>query len=213
MPRQARVLKSGKARAALNARRHGLSLSVTSNPVFAEKVETLAREFAGRSRDPEIGQLAHDVAEAQIDLVRIRLARHDLLARDLDDANYAEAAKWYQLAASEGYADAQFNLGVMYEEGQAMAQNYAEAVRWYRLAASQGNALAQNNLGVKYALGRGVPRDDIRGHMWLSLAAASAIPGAVKARDNLAKEMSPQQIAQAQQMASDCQQRNFKGCD
>ena len=93
MPRQARVLKSGKARAALNARRHGLSLSVTSNPVFAEKVETLAREFAGRSRDPEIGQLAHDVAEAQIDLVRIRLARHDLLARDLGDANYAGVAR------------------------------------------------------------------------------------------------------------------------
>ena len=83
----------GKACSALNARRHGLSLSVTSNPVFAEKVETLAREFAGRSRDPEIGQLAHDVAEAQIDLVRIRLARHDLLARDLGDANYAGVAR------------------------------------------------------------------------------------------------------------------------
>jgi hypothetical protein len=93
MPRQARVLKSGKARAALNACRHGLSLSVTSNPVLAEQVETLAREFAGRSRDPEIGQLAHDVAEAQIDLVRIRLARHDLLARDLGDANYAGVAR------------------------------------------------------------------------------------------------------------------------
>src|SRR5450759_2469964 len=67
--------KSGKARAALNARRHGLSLSVTSNPVLAEQVETLAREFAGKSSDPEIAELAHDVAEAQIDLVRIRLAR------------------------------------------------------------------------------------------------------------------------------------------
>jgi hypothetical protein len=84
---------SRKARAALNARRHGLSLSVTSYPVLAEQVDTLAREFAGRSSDPEIAELAHDVAEAQIDLVRIRMARHDLLARDVADANYEEAAK------------------------------------------------------------------------------------------------------------------------
>ena len=88
----------GKARAALNARRHGPSLSMTSNLVFAEQVETLAREFVGRSSDPEIGELAHDLAEAQIDLIRIRWARHDLLVRDLGDANYDEAAK--QLTSS-----------------------------------------------------------------------------------------------------------------
>jgi len=88
----------GKACSALNARRHGLSLSVTSNPVLAEQVETLAREFVGRSSDPEIGELAHDLAKAQIDLIRIRWARHDLLARDLGDANYDEAAK--QLTSS-----------------------------------------------------------------------------------------------------------------
>jgi hypothetical protein len=65
---------------------------VTSNPVLSEQVETLAREFAGRSSDPEIGELAHDVAEAQIDLVRIRSIRHDLLARTLGEANFDELA-------------------------------------------------------------------------------------------------------------------------
>ena len=91
----------GKARAARNARRHGLSLSVTSNPVLADQVEALARQFAGKSSNPEISELAHDVAEAQIDLVRIRMARHDLLARDLGDANFAEAAQ--QLIRMERY--------------------------------------------------------------------------------------------------------------
>ena len=80
----------GRAHAALNARRHGLSLPVTSNPVLAEQVATLARKFAGKSSNPEIRELAHDVAEAQIDLVRIRMARHDLLARDLDNAEAAQ---------------------------------------------------------------------------------------------------------------------------
>jgi hypothetical protein len=83
----------GKVHAALNARRHGLSLSVTSNPVLAEQVETLARKFAGKSSNPAISELARDVAEAHIDLIRIRLARHDLLARDHSGTNYVEAAK------------------------------------------------------------------------------------------------------------------------
>jgi hypothetical protein len=91
----------GRARAALSARRHGLSLSVTSNPVLAEQVATLARKFAGKSRNPELSELAQDVAEAQIDLVRIRMARHDLLARTLSDVNFAETAQ--QLIRMERY--------------------------------------------------------------------------------------------------------------
>ena len=91
----------GKVHAALNARRHGLSLPVTVNPVLAEQVAALARTFARTSRNPEIDELARDVAEAQIDLVRIRTARHDLLARTLGDANFAEAAQ--QLIRMERY--------------------------------------------------------------------------------------------------------------
>lgn len=66
---------------------------MTSNPVLAEQVAKLAREFVGTPSDPEIGELARDVAKAQIDLVRIRRVRNDLLARDLGDANYEQATK------------------------------------------------------------------------------------------------------------------------
>jgi hypothetical protein len=85
--------EQGKARSALNACRHGLSLSVTSNSALAEQVEKLAREFVGRSSDPEFGELARDAAEAQIDLIRIRWARHDMLACDSDVVNYEELTK------------------------------------------------------------------------------------------------------------------------
>lgn len=83
----------GKARAAQNARRRGLSLSVISDPVLSEQVESLAREIADEATDNEIYQLARRIAEAQIDLIRIRWARHDLLARNLGDATYEETAK------------------------------------------------------------------------------------------------------------------------
>ena len=67
--------------------------------------------------------------------------------------------KWYRLAADQGNADAQNNLGAMYDNGQGVPQNYAEAVKWFRLAADQGHAIAQNNLGLMYAKGQGVPQN------------------------------------------------------
>jgi len=51
-------------------------------------VETLAREIAGPDADPEIWGLAHQIAEAQIDLYRVRSARHQLLSRELADPDY-----------------------------------------------------------------------------------------------------------------------------
>ena len=54
--------------------------------------------------------------------------------------DYAEAVKWYRLAAEQGYAKAQNNLGVRYENGEGVLQDYAEAMKWYRLAAEQGRA-------------------------------------------------------------------------
>jgi hypothetical protein len=78
----------GKARAAQNARRHGLSLSILENPVLSVEAENLARVIAGEGATPEILHFARRVAEAQIDLIRIRQARHDLLSRDLNDPEF-----------------------------------------------------------------------------------------------------------------------------
>src|SRR5262245_3032163 len=83
----------GKARAAQNARRHGLSLSVLENPILSVEAENLARKIAGEGATHEIHNLARRVAEAQIDLIRIRQARHDLLSRDLNDPEF-RPRKW-----------------------------------------------------------------------------------------------------------------------
>jgi len=72
--------------------------------------------------------------------------------------------------AEQGDAEAQFNLGVMYDNGDGVAQNYAEAVRWYRLAAAQGYAVAQNYLGAMYDNGEGVERDHEEAVRWYRLA-------------------------------------------
>ena len=78
----------GRARAARNALRHGLNLPVCSNPALAEEVETLTHEIAGSGASAEILDLARQVAEAQVDLRRVRYARHQMLSPNLSDPDY-----------------------------------------------------------------------------------------------------------------------------
>ncbi len=61
--------------------------------------------------------------------------------------DYAAALRELRPLAEQGHADAQFNLGVMYSQGQGVSQDYAESVKWYRKAAEQEHASAQINLG------------------------------------------------------------------
>lgn len=73
-------------------------------------------------------------------------------------------------AAEQGNAAAQFNLGVMYENGQGVRQDYVQAVQWYRKASEQGDAQAQYNLGLMYYDGRGVRQDLALAQQWLGKA-------------------------------------------
>ena len=90
--------------------------------------------------------------------------------------DYAEAVIWYRLAAEQGLAPAQRNLGVAYYKGEGVSQDYAEAVKWFRLAAEQRHAGAQHNLGVTYAQGDGVPQDYAEAVKWFRLAAEQGLP-------------------------------------
>ena len=92
--------------------------------------------------------------------------------------DYAEAVKWWRLAAEQGFARAQSNLGVMYANGEGVAQDYDEAMRLYRLAAEQGLARAQHNLGNMYENGRGVAVDDAEALRWYRLAAEQGLADA-----------------------------------
>ena len=95
-------------------------------------------------------------------LQREQLSAEEMAERGLkrqEAGDDTEAVRWYRLAAEQGNAEAQSNLGVMYGNGQGVGQDDAEAVRWYRLAAEQGHAHAQNNLGFMYRDGRGVGQD------------------------------------------------------
>ena len=111
----------------------------------------------------------------------------------------------YRLAAEQGDASAQFNLGVMYNHGYGVPQDYKEAVKWYRLSAEQGDARAQNKLGLMYEKGEGVLQDYAIAHMWWNICGSSGGKDCVKYRNSIEKRMTPSQIEEAQRLA-----RNWK---
>jgi hypothetical protein len=86
---------AGKARVAQNALRHGLNVAVAEDPLLTEEVARIARAICdgaprgGPGAPPaELAYLARQVAEAQVDLMRVRRARHAILVRALDNPRY-----------------------------------------------------------------------------------------------------------------------------
>jgi hypothetical protein len=73
----------GRARSAQNARRHGLSISVSNNPSYSSAIEGLAQEIAGVDASPVLIRHAKPVAEAQLDITRVRRARLEFFAQKL----------------------------------------------------------------------------------------------------------------------------------
>ena len=113
----------------------------------------------------------------------------------------AQARQWYEKAAAQGHPEAQVNLGILLVYGRGVTQDYKIAAYWLRLSANQGNDLAQRKLGLMYERGDGVQQDYVRAYMWYSLGAAKGVEAGARLRDAIAKQMDPDQIAEAQQLA------------
>ena len=115
---------------------------------------------------------------ASVTMVFVTMGALPVPAQTFDEAvaayergDFATALRGFRSYAEQGDASAQFNLGVMYDNGEGVPENDAEALRWFRLAAEQGEASTQFNLGVMYAIGEGVPENDAEALRWYRLAA------------------------------------------
>jgi TPR repeat protein len=96
-----------------------------------------------------------------------------------ENKDYATALKILQPLADRGIPRAQYNLGVMHDNGFGVLKNHEKAMRWYKFAAEQGYSPAQFNLAVMYEKGEGSPKDYIEAARLYKLAAAQG--------DNLAQ--------------------------
>lgn len=80
--------QAGKVRSAKNALRHGFSLPIASDPILSAKAESLAQAIAGEGASSARSEAARRIAEAQIDLLRVRAARFDLLRGVIENPHY-----------------------------------------------------------------------------------------------------------------------------
>jgi len=68
--------------------------------------------------------------------------------------------------ASQGDAEAEFELGRRYTLGAGVERDFAETVKWYRRAAEKGHAKAQYNLGSCFQYGLGVETNKDEAKKW-----------------------------------------------
>lgn len=76
---------AGKRASARNAVRHGLSIGSLADPAWASEIRELARQMVAEDASPVLTQLAFTIAAAQIDLARVRRARHEFVSSTLAD--------------------------------------------------------------------------------------------------------------------------------
>jgi len=90
-----------------------------------------------------------------------------------------------QLMAAKGDPGAQYNLGLMYEQGYGVTADTQKAASWFEKAAQQGEAGAQYRLGSLYAHGQGVPKDLQQAAVWYKKAAEQGSTPAQAALGNM----------------------------
>jgi TPR repeat protein len=82
--------------------------------------------------------------------------------------DYSTALTQLLPLAEHGSAQAQYEVGRIYEGGRGVAKDYLKAANWYRRSALAGDHRAQLLLALMYARGQGVPQDDKEGVYWIS---------------------------------------------
>ncbi len=123
-----------------------------------------------------------------------------------DQGKFNPARTEFRGLAQRGHAGAEFMLGAMYFYGKGVQRNDAVAAIWFHKAAIKGNPSGQLAFGSLHIRGLGVRQDLVKAYGWLTVAANHAIPGlqqqAIVLRDEAARLMKPDEIADAQRWAS-----------
>ena len=117
--------------------------------------------------------------------------------------DYATAAKEWRPLAQEGSPEAQFNLGLLYIDGQGVPQDYGEALNWFKRSADQDYVKAQLNLGALYSSGKGIKRDYVQAYKWFNICAGKGDAKCIAKRDFVGKQLKASQLATAQRLSSE----------
>lgn len=150
-------------------------LAVLACSVHADALQDAAAAIH-RKDYPTAVRLLEPLARGGNALAQLRLATlyyHGHGVRESD----AQAQLWFERAAHQGLAEAQFSLGNMYAYGLVALPEDQDpqrlAAQWYFEAARQGHAEAQYSLGILFLTGSGVAQSADEARKWIGQAAAA----------------------------------------
>jgi TPR repeat protein len=98
------------------------------------------------------------------------------------EQSYAEALKWYLLAAEQGDGNAMGHIGNMYVQGTHVKACNTTALKYFRQGADKGNGIAINGLGYMNMYGLGLQQSFTEA---MKLFSTAAEQGNLEARFNL----------------------------
>ena len=183
---------------------YGDGLGTNKNP--SEVVRWLQKAIEKKKAGKDYNLESNQLAIAYFSLGNC-FETGDGVKADLD-----KAFSFFLKAADLGHPKAQVQVGVFYATGWSVKEDKMEAIKWYEKAAKQGEFQGFYMLGECYQEGKGVPQNLIDAYKWYSLATTvgnvsaeshltkdTIMPlNALRIRDELAKQMTPEQLAEGQ---------------
>jgi GAF domain/Sel1 repeat/PilZ domain len=103
--------------------------------------------------------------------------------------------------ADQGDAEAQWQMGVRFHNGEGVPHDDAQAMQWFHRAAEQGHVTAEATLGAYYWAGRGVPQDLSQAYFWSAIALAQGDENSKSRLEGLASQMTRAQVSAVRQRA------------
>ncbi len=176
--------------APLNDERHANHACQAALAMF-EAIDGLNKELAAEAADRDAANLPGTNGEAQPDSISGAEAEFS--------SHRNTSIEALRDGAARGLAEAQYELGKAFRDGNDVNRDPSEAARWFTAAAEQGYAKAQRNLGNHYASGGGVSQDAVLAIMWLTLAAQQGLVTAEMSLQSVLAEASAEQRNEAEQ--------------
>jgi TPR repeat protein len=163
---------------ACRARRGAVAAAVLLAASFVPVCAHAESAFAAYERGdyPSAARGYLDAAERGDRLAAFNLAM--MLFRGETPGSREVAVAWLRRSAEQGMTQAQYNLGLLYENGTGVERSLATATEWWERAAEQGHIEAQVATGTQYFLGRGAPHDEAMACRWYERAALNGHAGA-----------------------------------
>ncbi|WP_134634252.1 tetratricopeptide repeat protein, partial [Pseudomonas aeruginosa] len=99
-----------------------------------------------------------------------------------------------QQVANGGDAEAQYELGEFFYDGERIPRDLQAALNWFEKASLQGHAQAQYHLGTMFFRGEGVPANNVQAYIVLKMAAVNGAEDALDSADLVAEQMNRDEL-------------------